>query len=175
MSIEKPVSSGGQEPERNESLIGIERAANFDELLEALRTIGGLTGSDKQFYSAADLVERIQQVQAGTEIITSITRTGGLREKVAALLENVENTGELVLPAVGDPITLTKISQAKGQQQMQSRAVLEGVLMQEIKVGEPLSIGAGRHTSVVQSIKKRGTGLIVETESSTYLLEKKEI
>jgi hypothetical protein len=48
-----------QEPEE------IKDARSFKELFEVLKRKGGLTGSDGTFYSAEELIERIQKLRLG--------------------------------------------------------------------------------------------------------------
>ncbi len=168
MSLENPYPSGGQESEHPESIPGIEKAAGFVELFGVLRTLDGLSGSDGTRYSSEDLEERIRLVRAGGRL-NSITRTGGLREKVATLLAREKEDDEKdFMPKVGDPIVLIKISQAESK----NTEEIEGILTQEIVLGEPVFFGAGRHTSEVKSMSKGEGGIIVQTENSTYLLKK---
>ncbi len=175
MSLENPSPSRGQESEHSESIPGIEKAKGFDELFEALRALGGLWGSDGTRYSSEDLEDSIRHVREGQSRLKSITRTGGLREKVAALLiEKKESDEASLMPKVGDLVVLTKISQFADQQPMASgEEKIEGVLTQEIILGKPILLGAGRHTSSVQAMRKGEKGFVVETENSTYLLERK--
>jgi predicted DNA binding CopG/RHH family protein len=77
----------------------ISQSKSFDELFEALDNAGKVSGSEKD-YSADKLKARINELleafKAGAKqdgiiyqrLIRSITRTGGLRDKVAELLEN---------------------------------------------------------------------------------------
>ncbi len=59
---------------------------NFDQLEGYLRNLpeGGLQGSS-EFFSSEDLISLVRQVRRGELEATSITRTGGLRQKVQEL------------------------------------------------------------------------------------------
>jgi hypothetical protein len=71
-----------QEPEE------IKDAGSFEELFEILKRKGGLTGSDGTFYSAEELIERIQKLRSGeVEDLAILTRSEGLRDKVEELLK----------------------------------------------------------------------------------------
>ena len=71
-----------QEPEK------IEDARSFKELFEILKKKRGLTGSDGTFYSAEELIERIQKLRLGeVEDLAILTRSEGLRDKVEELLK----------------------------------------------------------------------------------------
>ena len=63
----------------------ISSAATFEELFEALKTIGEVRGSE-QTYSPKDLIVIINHVRNQELTPRSITRTYGLREKVIQLL-----------------------------------------------------------------------------------------
>lgn len=67
---------------RNEAISG---AKNFDELYGILHQFKDLHGSKKN-YSAAELVDIIEEVRKGEKDSTFITRAGGLRAKVEELL-----------------------------------------------------------------------------------------
>lgn len=73
----------GQTPEI--SIPTIDSAQNLGDLYRALDSRGGLQGS-AEFYSSEDLKSVIELVQKGTWPIESVTRTDGLRQKVADLL-----------------------------------------------------------------------------------------
>jgi hypothetical protein len=71
-----------QEPEE------IKDARSFKELFDILKKKRGLTGSDGTFYSAEELIERIQKLRSGeVEDLAILTRSEGLREKVEELLK----------------------------------------------------------------------------------------
>jgi hypothetical protein len=71
-----------QEPEE------IKDARSFKELFEILKKKRGLTGSDGTFYSAEELIERIQKLRSGeVENLAILTRSEGLRDKVEELLK----------------------------------------------------------------------------------------
>jgi hypothetical protein len=66
----------------------IKDARSFKELFEILKRKGGLTDSDGTFYSAEELIERIQKLRSGeVEDLAILTRSEGLREKVEELLK----------------------------------------------------------------------------------------
>jgi hypothetical protein len=66
----------------------IKDARSFKELFEILKRKGGLTGSDGTFYSAEELIERIQKLRSGeVEDLAILTRSEGFREKVEELLK----------------------------------------------------------------------------------------
>jgi len=62
----------------------IASSKNFKDLFEALRELGGLQGSHK-FYSAEDLIERINKARKGELMPSDITNAEGLRDKVLEL------------------------------------------------------------------------------------------
>jgi len=62
----------------------VSSASTFEELFQALRTIGEVEGS-KQTYSPKDLITIINHVRNKKLTPGSITRTYGLREKVIQL------------------------------------------------------------------------------------------
>jgi|GEM_PF-2184379 len=66
----------------------IKDTRSFKELFDILKKKRGLTGSDGTFYSAEELIERIQKLRSG-EIndLTILTRSEGFREKVEELLK----------------------------------------------------------------------------------------
>jgi hypothetical protein len=71
-----------QEPEE------IKDARSFKELFDILKKKRGLTGSDGTFYSAEELIERIQKLRSGeVEDLAILTRSEGLRDKVEELLK----------------------------------------------------------------------------------------
>lgn len=74
-------------PENNESDLEsrIDAVSTIDELKELIEEIGEIRGSSK-VYSAEDLITLIDEVVNGEAGFSSITRTGGLREKVAELV-----------------------------------------------------------------------------------------
>jgi hypothetical protein len=81
MNFEQPSQeSSGAEKEAPT----IANSNNFEELFEALRELGGLQGSHK-FYSADNLIERINKVRKGEDAPISITDSEGLRMKVIEL------------------------------------------------------------------------------------------
>jgi hypothetical protein len=66
----------------------IKDARSFKELFDILKKKGGLTGSDGTFYSAEELIERIQKLRLGeVEDLAILTRSEGFREKVEELLK----------------------------------------------------------------------------------------
>jgi protein phosphatase len=69
-------------------------ATTEQELSDAIRRIGGLQGS-QEFYSSEQLGAQIKQVMAGEVPLTSLTRTGGLRDKVADLMALRQVRGQL--------------------------------------------------------------------------------
>lgn len=68
-----------------EALAVISGAQTFAELIDGLDGLGRVTKPDGTVYSADELVEAITAVRNGERFISSVTRTHGLREKVAAL------------------------------------------------------------------------------------------
>lgn len=71
---------------RPEQTVAIPGAKDFPELFRALDAAGGLQGSEK-FYSVQELKNDINKVHMGELEIDKITRTGGLRQRVADLLK----------------------------------------------------------------------------------------
>ena len=64
----------------------IEKVGGFDELFDLIEEIGGVRGSDKVIQNPKELTERINSLrEEGLAKIITITRTGGLRAKVAEL------------------------------------------------------------------------------------------
>ena len=63
----------------------INEARNFDELTEAIKQTGGLQGA-KDFYPPDELLRIVNDVRLGKLDVTYVTRTGGLRDKVAKFL-----------------------------------------------------------------------------------------
>lgn len=84
--MEKLNQSGkaAEKPE-NEILPAISEAQTFEDLFAALDEIGELKGS--RVYTAGELKEDIGKVRLVRGLIGKITRAGGLRDKVAELLE----------------------------------------------------------------------------------------
>ncbi len=78
----KTVKEIPQEPQE------IKDARSFKELFDILKKKGGLTGSDGTFYSAEELIERIQKLRSG-EVgnLAILTRSEGFRDKVEELLK----------------------------------------------------------------------------------------
>lgn len=64
----------------------IRKAVSFDELFKALEAAGGLQGS-KQTYDVSELKGMINMVREGKISLDFITKTTGLRQRVADLLE----------------------------------------------------------------------------------------
>ena len=65
---------------------GIGGAADFMQLFSTVDSMGKIQGS-QQAFEPAQLKQLINGVRNGTEPLDSITRAGGLREKVAELIE----------------------------------------------------------------------------------------
>ena len=79
---QKTAKEMPQEPQE------IKDARSFKELFDILKKKGGLTDSDGTFYSAEELIERIQKLRSGeVEDLAILTRSEGLREKVEELLK----------------------------------------------------------------------------------------
>ncbi len=68
---------------------GIRGAKSFKELVDFIEKIDGLQGSGR-LYKSVDLMGSILMVREGKADVASITRAGGLREKVVELLGNKE-------------------------------------------------------------------------------------
>lgn len=68
----------------------ITSARSFDELKRAVNDTDGLQGS-QHFFGKAELLEIIEQVRIGKMELNKVTRTGGLRETVRALLAQQKN------------------------------------------------------------------------------------
>lgn len=66
--------------------IAISEAGNFDELFEAIRSQKGLQEAEK-FYDAEELVGMINQVRTGQLSLDTVPPAGGLRKRVAYLME----------------------------------------------------------------------------------------
>jgi len=154
--------------------LAIISATTFDELFSVLDKIGSLEGS-QDTHSAAGLKGIIDDVRTGESDIASVTRIGGLRGKVRDLLteeskKEKEQTSDI--PRVGDRILFEKISLKEGRSsQVEGGKVLEGVLVKEIRLGEPVSFGTG-NTSNVRSMRIEGGRVVIETQTSTYVLRK---
>ena len=78
----------------------IVEANDWKQLYNALRQYGTVSGS-KKVYTGEELIDLINRVQTGKAEIDSITRTGGLRDKVEELLGRrqgveIENGSSLV-------------------------------------------------------------------------------
>lgn len=92
--IEKAAISGQLNPEANrvinETIVGynIGNAESFEGLFVVLDAIGEIKSSDGNTYSSVDLKNWIARVSGGEQRLDSITRTGGLRDKVEELLSN---------------------------------------------------------------------------------------
>ncbi len=159
----------------SEHELAIGSTNTFDELFVVLDTIGSLEGSQTR-YSAKDLQIIITDVRAGTLDIGGVTRAGGLRDKVRELLgkESEKEKGEaLDIPRVGDRILLKKISLKEGlSSQVEEGAVLEGTLLKEIRLGEPVCLDGDKQTSRVLSMRIEGGRVVIETQTSMYILEK---
>lgn len=69
-------------------------ATTEQELFDAIRKIGGLQGS-QQFYGSPELEAQVRQVMSGEASLTSLTRAGGLRDKVAGLMALRQVRGQL--------------------------------------------------------------------------------
>ena len=69
-----------------EQELNFDGAISWEELYDALDLAGGVQGS-RDFYSAEELKSTIEAVRSGTLAPDSITRTGGLREKVKELIK----------------------------------------------------------------------------------------
>lgn len=76
----------------------IRDAKNFDELYEILREVGGIQGSDK-FYDSDELIGYIDHYRKfpGDIILSAITRSGNLREKVKELFSSEKSP---VVPSI---------------------------------------------------------------------------
>jgi len=68
----------------------IPRAENLTQLFDILRQIGGIRGTKNKLYSYPELQEIIRDVLERKAPIRAITRSGGLRNKVAELLTKGE-------------------------------------------------------------------------------------
>lgn len=161
-------SGPGASPEEFKGIVG---AKDFTELQTALDALGGLQGS-QMFYTPEDLARLISLVRIGEKDLTYITSTGGLRIKVAALIdeEKARFTERIAqsIPQVNDRILVTKLSIKQGEEsRLRPGAPIEGVLQAEIRVGQPLYFGAG-NTSPVQDIRFDGNDIIVTTATSVY-------
>lgn len=62
-------------------------ASDFDELYDAIKHLGVVKGTQKD-YSAAQLILKIEQVRHGHRMLNFITRSRGIREAVELLLQN---------------------------------------------------------------------------------------
>jgi len=58
-------------------------------LVDILQQIGGIQGS-QHLYNSAELLQIVDDVVAGRESLGKLTRTGGLRQKVADLIKLAE-------------------------------------------------------------------------------------
>jgi len=64
------------------------------ELFDALMGLGGLQGS-QGFHNSAELIAQVKSVMTGEAGLTTLTRTGDLRQKVADLMIMRRIRGEL--------------------------------------------------------------------------------
>ncbi|MBI2109034.1 MAG: hypothetical protein HYT93_02520 [Parcubacteria group bacterium] len=72
-------------------------------------------------------------------------------------------------PQVGEQVILKKRSLRAGQNsEVEVGETIDGVLMQEIRIGEPLYFGPMGHTSDVRAMRVEDGKLIVETRTSVY-------
>lgn len=99
MSIENEMNVNVVEssPKVELTAEAITSAKTFEELFEAINASSGLQGS--RWHTAEELIKEITDARRGysvgmniDKILDSITRTGGLREKVKALLEAENKT-----------------------------------------------------------------------------------
>jgi protein phosphatase len=67
----------------------IPSADNLQQLVDILQQIGGIQGS-QHLYNSAELLQIVDDVVAGRESLGKLTRTGGLRQKVADLIKLAE-------------------------------------------------------------------------------------
>ncbi len=159
----------------SEHELAIGSTNTFDELFVVLDTIGSLEGSQTR-YSAKDLQIIITDVRAGTLDIGGVTRAGGLRDKVSELLvkESEERSEHIPdIPRVGDRIRLEKISLKEGRSsQVPEGRGLEGMLLKEIRLGEPVCLDGDKQTSHVLSMRIEDGRIVIETQTSMYILEK---
>lgn len=92
--IDKAAIAGQLNPEAdkviNETIVGynIGNAKSFEGLFTVLDAMGEIKSSDGNTYSSVDLKNWIARVSGGEQRLDSITRTGGLRDKVKELLSN---------------------------------------------------------------------------------------
>lgn len=84
MSIEKGDSLN---PIEGKKSTGIEDAESFDALYEAIRTIGEIQGTKKN-YTPEQLVKVIERVRHGHRPLEFVTRSYGIRDSVERLLAN---------------------------------------------------------------------------------------
>ncbi|MBP8590972.1 serine/threonine-protein phosphatase [Candidatus Shapirobacteria bacterium] len=71
----------------NKPVRKISDAKNFGQLYRKLEELGGVQDSRGNFISPASLIYLIEEVRAGRQSLTVLTRTAGIREKAAKLLE----------------------------------------------------------------------------------------
>src|SRR3989344_209372 len=152
----------------------ISGAGTFEELFAALDKAGGVQGSHT-YYGAEQLKQLINEVRNGRGKISSssITRTGGLREKVI-LLTVAESQGghfekeDATMPKAGDQVTLTKVSVQEGMTSgIASGSELSGRLTRDIRVGEDVLLSSGQ-TSKVRSTRTENGKTYIDTQTSTY-------
>jgi regulator of replication initiation timing len=70
----------------------ISSADSFESLVNAIDEIARIKGADGHVYSADELIDAIESVRTGDKTLNHITRTSGLRDKVAELLSVPETT-----------------------------------------------------------------------------------
>ncbi len=158
----------------------IQSATSFAELYEQLRTMRALRGSDGFVYHAEELIALIDEVRQGRKSVDYVTRTAGLRDKVKELWmqgkggpEEESNELELAgqIPKLHDTVVLLKRSILEGERSsIEEGKRMEGVLLSEIRKGDPIVTSVGR-TSDVQDIYLEDGKVIVKTETSEYELE----
>ena len=66
---------------------GIFRSQSWRDLYKVLEKHGGIRGADNYFYTSQELIPKIDRVRKGELDLSYITRTAGLRDKVAELME----------------------------------------------------------------------------------------
>lgn len=103
------ISYPKSEEKRAETVI--RSAQSFDQLRDGLQVLGRIKGSDGSVYSADELCDILEKVKDRLLPIDFLTRTFGLREKVATLVGIVDTEGQ-VREAIHSPAELIAVAES---------------------------------------------------------------
>lgn len=122
---------------------------SWEALYAALDEVGYIKGST--FYSAETLKGIISRVRSGELDSSSVTSGAGLRSVVKSLLEKEGSAKEKIrMPTAGDHVVLVKQQEDDGKERVfiEANALYRGYLLEDIIVGQPLTIARGENETI---------------------------